>query len=689
MRILVSVLVFLQFFSISLFAQKQNHLANETSPYLLQHVNNPVDWYPWNDSALTKAKTENKLLVISIGYAACHWCHVMEEESYEDETVAKLMNENFVSIKVDREERPDIDQIYMNACFLLTGNGGWPLNIIALPNGKPIYAGTYYPKNQWLQVLQYFVDMKKSAPEKLNAQAEQITQNIAELEIVTSMSKVELFTNSMIEEAFDKHLINLDYKNGGSKSVPKFPMPANFMALLKYHQLSGNKKALKNTLLLLEKIHQGGIYDHIGGGFARYSTDEKWFVPHFEKMLYDNAQLVSLYSKAFKITKNEDYKTVIEETIQFLETEMMDENGGFYSSIDADSEGEEGKFYTWNYYEFREVCGEDADLFSDYYNIIPKGNWENSRNICFTSSSLSGFSKFHKISDPTFKEKLKTAKKALYLHRKKRKAPAKDKKIITAWNSLIISAYCDAYRAFGEEKFLGQAKKTASFMEKNLMKEDYSLFRTYNKNTAKINAFSDDYALFIKALLDLYQVSFDKKYLDLAKNLTQYTLKHFYDKKSGMFFYTSDLDSVILHRKMQLGDNVIPASNSVLAQDFFVLGSILDKIEYKSIAIQMLSNMKENIQNYSSFYLNWANLAMFLVKKPYELAIVGENSDEIRKQMQKNYLPFAIFVGGKTENNLALLQNRLIKNQTTIYVCQENICKEPTTNYKTALNLMQ
>jgi len=662
-----------------------NQLIKESSPYLLQHAHNPVNWYPWGKEALEKAKNENKLIIISIGYAACHWCHVMEHESFEDEEVAKFMNENFVAIKIDREERPDIDQVYMNAVQLITGSGGWPLNCIALPDGRPIYGGTYFPKAQWLDMLNQVLIFAKQNPEKTEQQAQSLTQGVQSSELVNMNTEESIFSVSDLNTIFENWKRNIDYKNGGSKGAPKFPLPIGYQFLLQYNYLSNNDDAIKAVTTTLDKMADGGIYDQIGGGFARYSVDELWKVPHFEKMLYDNAQLVSLYSSAYQKTKNPKYKVIVQETLGFVERELLSKEGGFYSSLDADSEGEEGKFYVWTKNEIIEALGSKSDLIIDYYNIADEGNWEHGKNILLRISNEKIILDKYQITESELSKQVFEAKKMLLEERSKRIRPGLDDKILTSWNALMLKAYVDAYRVFDDEKYLEVALKNADFIKSKIKTKDNRLSRNYKNGKASINAFLDDYAFTISAFISLYQATFDEKWLIEARNLLNYTLEHFYNKTTGMFYYTSDIDPALIARKMELMDNVIPASNSEMAKNLFVLGKYFYNDEYILNAEKMINNVKQSALKSGAYFANWDILMAWFVNDPYEIAILGKDYEEKRKELDLHYLPNVFLSGGKNEGTLSLLKNKNIKGQTTIYVCQNKTCKLPVTEVNEAL----
>jgi uncharacterized protein YyaL (SSP411 family) len=662
-----------------------NALIHESSPYLLQHAHNPVNWYPWGEEALTKAKEENKPLIISIGYSACHWCHVMEHESFEDSTVAAYMNEHFVNIKVDREERPDIDQVYMNAVQLLTGSGGWPLNCITLPDGRPIYGGTYFPKERWLGMLDQVLDFIKNKPEEAEEQAVQLTQGIKASDFQYINSDPSEFGSNDLDIIFAPWESNIDYVHGGHNRAPKFPLPAGYQFLLHYNYNTGNQHALKAVTKTLDKMGEGGIYDQIGGGFARYSTDAHWKVPHFEKMLYDNGQLVSLYSSAYQLTKDPAYKVIVEETLEFIERELMSDEYGFYSALDADSEGEEGKFYVWKKSDLDNVLGKDADLINHYYNVTEHGNWEHGNNILLKKDIDEKVAKKFDISIEELERKVRAVKKKLLDERAKRIRPGLDDKILTSWNGLMLKGYVDAYRVFGKKEYLDMALKNGDFIRTKMMTSEKRLYRNYKEGNASINAFLDDYAFTISAFIALYQATFDEQWLEEASNLTAYTITHFYDEKSGLFYYTSDEDPALITRKIEVTDNVIPAANSEMAKNLYTLGHYFYKDDYVLKARHMLSQVRKNALQGGAYFANWDILLAWFLKGTNEVAIVGEDFKNIRAELDKNYLPNVILMGGKKGGSLSLLENKHVDGQTTIYVCQNKACKMPTTDVSQAL----
>ena len=669
-----------------------NHLIHENSPYLLQHAHNPVEWYPWGQEALEKAKKEEKMLLISIGYAACHWCHVMEHESFEDSTVAEIMNEHFVCIKIDREERPDIDDVYMTACQLASGRScGWPLNAFALPDGRPVWAGTYFPREQWLKILNQFAGMWSDEKDKLNEYADQLTQGIRSQDQIVRGEPQML----KLEDAHDmaKGLIKrVDMRRGGREGAPKFPMPANYRYLLHYHLMTGDKEAMEAVEVTLKNMAEGGIYDQIGGGFARYSVDALWVLPHFEKMLYDNAQLLSLYSQAYQVTGKPLYHKIITETVSWLQREMTDVSGGFFSSLDADSEGEEGKYYVWTSQEIDQLLApEEVDIYKDYFTIKDQGNWEEGKNILYRELDEQEIIKKYNLTKEALSAVIKSGNQKLFQAREKRIRPGLDDKILTSWNALMLTGLIDAYKATNEQKFADMAMKNAAFLKKFMMQDDYRLQRNYKDGQVKINGFLDDYAFTIEAFLALYQITFDEQWLYDAKKMADYTLQHFFDKEANLFNYTSDLDPPLVARKKEIGDNVIPGSNSSMGRNLNFLSHYFYEENYLAISDQLLFSMIKPIleSGQTSFYSNWALLYLEKLHPTFEVAIVGEDYQQILREMQSRCLPNAIFLGGMNEGSLPLLKDKAIDNTTMVYVCQNRVCQLPVSEATMALEQIQ
>ncbi|WP_035667429.1 thioredoxin domain-containing protein [Flavobacterium sp. KJJ] len=689
MRILYLLLIVSCFFigcnkkqNIEEYHKYTNDLINETSPYLLQHAHNPVDWKAWNQETLGKAKAENKLIIISVGYSACHWCHVMEEESFENEAVAKLMNDNFISIKVDREERPDIDQIYMNAVQLMTGKGGWPLNCIALPDGRPIFGGTYFTKEEWTKALTELSDLYKKNPEKASEYADKLVAGIQKSQLITANNSQPDFKNSELSEAVQLWQKELDYKEGGLVSDTKFPMPGSLSFLLRY-SIQNNDKATQayvNTTLV--KMANGGIYDPIGGGFCRYSVDSKWHIPHFEKMLYDNAQLVSLYADAYLITKDDLYKKTVIETLNFIEKELMASNGAFYSSLDADSKNksnklEEGAYYVWKKEELQALLKSDFLLFQEYFNINEKGLWENGNYVLFRTQSDKDFAIKNKMKVTEMDSKVKNWKQILLTARNKRAKPHLDDKTLTSWNALMIKAYVNAYCAFKNPHYKEVALKNANFILNNQLQKDGSLYHSYKEGKSSIAGFSEDYATVIDAFIEVYQITLDEKWLNKAKQLMDYTITHFLDKKSSLFYFTSNASADLITRKMEIPDNVISGSNSILANNLFLLGHYYSNDTYSKTAKQMLNNIKADALQAPTEYYNWLNLMLNYTNNYFEVAISGKDALIKTSQLQSYYLPNILIAGATKESQLAILENRFVENQTYIYVCVNKACKMP------------
>ena len=668
-----------------------NNLITETSPYLLQHAYNPVNWFSWNPETLAKAKKENKLLLISIGYSSCHWCHVMEKESFENEDVAEIMNHHYVNVKVDREERPDIDQIYMNAVQLMTGAGGWPLNCIALPDGRPVWGGTYFKKEEWSSTLHQIGDLYRTKPEKVIEYAEKLTEGIQQSGLININKEKVVFTKEYLDETVKKWSIYFDEDLGGFNKAPKFPMPNNYHFLLRHAVQNDDESLFKYVNTTLTKIALGGIFDQIGGGFTRYAVDTKWHIPHFEKMLYDNGQLISLYSDAFLITKNELYKETVFETLKFIEREMLDVSGGFYTAIDADSLNdknvlEEGAYYVWTKKELETILKNDFELFSDYYNVNAYGFWEHNNYHLIKNSSDKDFCAKNNLSFSEFKNKVIEWKSTLLKERSKRKYPRLDDKILTSWNGIMLKGYVDAYRVFEKEHFLNIALKNAQFLEVNMLKEDGTLFRNYKNGQTSINAYLEDYASVIDAFIALYEVTLDEKWLTLSKNLTDTCFDYFFDNTTSMFYFTSNKDEALIARKIETEDNVMPSSNSMMAKNLFKLSRYFDNNYYSKISKQMLSNMTETMKNFGSAYSNWLELYSNFSGSFFEIAISGKNAIEKLKEINKEYIPNKLICGSTTKSELPLLKNRNVNDKTFIYVCVDKTCNLPVENSDEAIN---
>ncbi|MCO4821162.1 MAG: thioredoxin domain-containing protein [Flavobacteriaceae bacterium] len=673
--------------------QYTNALINETSPYLLQHAHNPVDWNPWNENVLAKAKEENKLLLISVGYAACHWCHVMERESFEDSIVASIMNANFINIKVDREERPDVDQVYMNAVQLMTGSGGWPLNVIALPDGRPVWGGTYFKKEQWVNALEQVSELYNRTPEKLHDYAAKLEEGIKALDVVNLNTSEINFTLDDVQSAVDTWSSNFDNTLGGLNRAPKFMMPNNLHFLLRQAYQNKDLELQDYVNLTLTKIAYGGVYDHIGGGFSRYSVDAKWHVPHFEKMLYDNGQLVSLYSDAYLITKNPLYKDVVYETLKFVERELTHTDGYFYSSLDADSttpegELEEGAYYVWTKNELQTLLGNDYAMFSDYYNINNYGLWEDAHYVLIRKDDDATIIAKYDISLNLLDEKKTQWRTLLYSKREERDRPRLDDKTLTSWNALMIKGYVDAYRVFNDDSFLQTALSNAAFIINQQLRSDGGLNHSFKDGKSTINGYLEDYATTTEAFLELYENTLDEKWLSTAKELTNYAFDHFFDDQSKMFYFTSDEDSSLVSRTIEYRDNVIAASNSIMAKNLFHLSHYYDNEAYSNTASTMLNNIKPELLEFPSGFSNWLDLMLNYSNKYYEVAIVGAQAKEKIKTLNQTYIPNKLIIGSESDNDLPLLKNRYVEGETYIYVCVNKACKLPVTEVDQAIKIL-
>ena len=659
--------------------KKANRLINESSPYLLQHAYNPVDWYPWGEEALARAKQEDKPILVSIGYAACHWCHVMEHQSFESEKIADVMNQHFVCIKVDREERPDVDAVYIDAVQAMGLQGGWPLNVFLNPDAKPFYGGTYFPPQQWLNLLRNIATAYAKNRQELDTSAEQFAEHLNRSELdVYGLKQSELqVQEEELKQMYYTFSSRFDKKHGGLSPAPKFPMPSSYLWLLRYIHHSQNEQALKHLHLTLQQMAYGGIYDQVGGGFARYSVDEEWLVPHFEKMLYDNGQLISLYAEAYQATRETLYHDVVYETIAFVERELMSPEGGFYSSLDADSEGEEGKFYTFTKDELHQLFGSEEPLFSKYYHATAAGNFEHGRNILHRRISDEAFAEENELELEVLQDMVQNWKERIMEIRATRVRPALDDKILCSWNALMLKGLADAYYTFGNKHFLKLAINNAEFILKNLCKEG-RLYHSYKDGKASIDAFMEDYALLISAFIRLYEVTFDEKWLQKAKELTTYTLSNFFDKTEGLFYFTDASSQKLIARKKEIIDNVIPSSNSVMAINLHLLGQYFDEQQYEELSGSMLAKVKELILKEPSHLSNWAILYYYKLAHPTEIAIVGPEAPEMRAEISSFYLPTVILAGTQDKSNLPLLAHRVvIQGKTTVYVCQDKTCKFP------------
>lgn len=650
-----------------------NRLIHSTSPYLLQHAHNPVDWYEWGNEALSKAASENKPILVSIGYSACHWCHVMERESFEKEDTAAIMNAGFVCIKVDREERPDVDQVYMEAVQAMGVNGGWPLNVFLTPDQKPFYGGTYFPPPNWKSVLTQIASAFKQRREEINRSAEEIAIHLNRSDLQRFASGTEnKFDRAVLDNMFKTLNSRFDNEYGGMDRAPKFVMPTIWMFLLRYYKISGNQGALDMVTITLREMTRAGLYDIAGGGFARYSVDAEWFAPHFEKMLYDNAQLLGLYSEMYRVSRDDFYKDIVYETFEWLEREMTHPDGGLYSALDADSEGVEGKFYAWTEDEAKEALGEDFEEAAKYFNITPEGNWEHGRNILMrdvgaedTRRSEKGYAEVGK-----WKGKLMGA-------RGKRVRPGLDDKILAGWNAMAVKGLTEAYGAFGDKRFLAAAIRCAEFIGRNMMK-DGRVYRSYKGKASATEGFLEDYAFMIQAYIALYQSTTDESWIVKAKSMCEYVVEAFYDESDGFFFYASSNAEKLIARKKEVFDNVIPASNSVMAMNLLVLGTIFDVDTWKAMAGRMTGSLVKTIEAEPAYLSNWGICVAAMTSGLAEVAIVGPKAEDFLQKFSLQFLPFAIVQSTKGSSDLPLLNDKKSQdNATTVYVCYNRTCKLP------------
>ena len=674
--------------------QYTNSLINETSPYLLQHAHNPVNWKAWNTETLQEAKDEKKLMIISVGYSACHWCHVMEKESFEDSTVAAVMNKNFISVKVDREERPDVDQIYINAVQLMTGSAGWPLNVITLPDGRPVWGGTYFTKKAWLNSLEKMQKLYDKNPQNLIDYADKLEEGIKSMDLIEVNTNELNFIDFPIENTIKNWSTTFDNKYGGPNRAPKFMMPNNLNYLLRYGIKNKDKQILDYVYLTLDNIAYGGVYDHIGGGFSRYSTDIKWHVPHFEKMLYDNAQLVSLYSQAYKATKKPLYEEVVKETLEYINKEMTHQEGAFYSSLDADSvseenELEEGAYYVFNKEELKLQLKEDFNLFSEYYNVTNYGKWEKENYVLIRKKSDQEIIAEFSISQKELNQKKKNWKQLLLAYRNNRAKPRLDDKSLTSWNALMIKGYVDAYKAFQVPEYLNAAQTNAQFLIDHQLQKNGALNHSYKDGKSTINGYLEDYAAVIDAFIALYEVTLNELWINKANELAAYTFENFFDAEKNMFYFTSKEDEKLVARNFEYRDNVIPASNSMMAKNLLILSHHFDNKKYLTTASKMLHNVQPEIESYPSGFSNWLDLMANFQDNFYEVVVVGKDASKKIAELNARYLPNILIAGSTSKSKKPLLKYRYIDGETLIYVCVNNSCKLPVSDISEALNFIK
>ena len=675
-----------------------NKLIHETSPYLLQHAHNPVDWYPWGEEALGRAKAENKPILVSIGYSACHWCHVMEKESFENEETAAMMNEHFINIKIDREERPDLDQVYMDAVQAMSGSGGWPLNVFLTPDTKPFFGGTYFPpvkaynRASWKDVLLGVNNAFLEKRDEIENQAENLINHLVQANSfgLTYVEGEVIFKKEKLKEAFQNIMKSADKEWGGFGKAPKFPQTQVIKFLLRYHYLFEDKEAKDQATLSLDKMIDGGIYDQLGGGFARYSTDAEWLAPHFEKMLYDNALLIAVLSEAYQLTKNKKYSDVIEEIISFIQREMMHPDGGFYAAIDADSEGEEGRFYVWSFEEVSEILKEDAGIFCDFFDVTPGGNWEG-KNILWKKNTEANYCRENSITIEKLGEVVSKGKEKLLAARSKRIRPQLDDKILLSWNCLMNSALSQAYAATGNSTYRDIATKNMQFVLKSFSTgKENTFFHTWKNEEAKHPAFLDDYAYLVQALIALQEINGDKNYLVLAKELSEYVIKNFIEEKTGFFFYTSLVQKDILLRKKEVYDGAQPSGNAVMADNLYRLSLYFDLPKWNKISKTVVSSLGNAIVKYPTSFGAWSCLLQEMVGGTSEIAIVKSNSEELHVNVLNQYIPHKILmVTAIPDDDFPLLSGKKTGEEESIYLCSNYACHKPVSTVKELMVLLR
>ncbi|MGO4289373.1 thioredoxin domain-containing protein [Chitinophaga sp. RAB17] len=680
-----------------------NKLISETSPYLLQHAHNPVHWYPWGEEALQRALQEDKPILVSIGYAACHWCHVMERESFENEATAAIMNEHFINIKIDREERPDLDHIYMDAVQAMTGAGGWPLNVFLTPDKKPFYGGTYFPPVQaysrpsWTDVLLSLSDAFHKKREEIETQADNLVQHISQsaqigqqLGLELNIPREELFTKAQCDTICENILKQADTTWGGFGRAPKFPQTFTIAYLLRHHHAWHHPEALQQALLSLDKMLQGGLYDQLGGGFARYSTDEKWLAPHFEKMLYDNALLIDVLCDAYQLTRNDVYAQTIKDTLTYITREMTSPEGGFYAALDADSEGVEGKFYTWSKAEIHHILGEQAIPFCEYYDVSEHGNWEE-QNILWVQEPLLQFAAEKGYDAAILGAMLKGCREKLLAVRANRIRPGLDDKILLGWNAMMVHACCKAYGALGIEEYRQMAIRNMDFCLANFRQTEggQAFYHTWKNNQAKYPAFLDDYACLVSALIALQEITGNIVYLYQARDIATFVTTHFSDENQLFFYYTIEGQDDVIVRKKEIYDGAVPSGNAVMIQNLWYLSVVFDHKQWADRCIAAVSSLSQTVVRYPTSFGVWASQLLQFVKGTPELAVVGKDFMERMQETQKWFIPYRILVGAeKNISDIPLLTDREKENETLVYLCKDYHCIKPVYYIEEIINLI-
>ena len=662
---------------------EENNLNQETSAYLLQHAKNPINWQRWDEMLYTKQNPNEKLLVVSIGYSSCHWCHVMEKETFEDEEVATYMNKNFISIKVDREENPEIDNIYMTATQMMTGSGGWPLNVVCLPDGRPVYGGTYHTKEQWLEVMEKIQKLYDNDKKQLYAFAEKVEKGIQEVNRFEYSEEEADFVPELLQNEMMIWSSRWDTIHGGESQNQKFITPVKFNYIQQYQYLNKDQKIKSYFENTLTNIANSGIVDHLEGGFYRYTVDPEWKIPHFEKMFYDNAQLLTLYANGYKEFKNPLFKSTVFQTFDFLQKRMANSRGGYYSAIDADNDLGEGRYYVFNAEEIKNVAGQDLSLLQDYYQIDLDKPFEESFYHLRKIDTIDALLNQYKLTSNQLTEKQQNWETQFEILKQEREFPLIDKKIITSWNAQMVTGLLNAYEAFGDDQFLNQAKKTFSFIKENLILKG-ELMHTYQADEAKMEANLEDYAFTIKAALNLYQNTGIRSYLNQANELTQQVINIFETDENPFFTFTEN--PVLFSEIISVDDNVIPSANAIMAENLWALGQLIENEEYSIKAKNMLGAMASYFsEGRSSDYSQWAQL---IAKKAYsykEVVVVGFEAQKFNKELQQYYLPNVLFQISEKASELPLLKDRFFEGETLIYVCENKVCLRPTRTIEEAL----
>jgi len=656
-----------------------NRLINESSPYLLQHANNPVDWFPYGEEAFAEARNSNRPVLISIGYSACHWCHVMEHESFSKPEIADVMNRLFVCIKVDREERPDVDQVYMNAVQLLHNSGGWPLNCFALPDGRPFWGGTYFRPSQWTDLLEQISDLYHKNRNEIEQQAKRLREGIEGLSLIERIGDEDADRHQLAKDAYEQLAHRFDENRGGLIGAPKFPMPVVWEFVLRSHMLMKQPGALDHLKLTIDHMSRGGIFDQAGGGFCRYSTDAGWKVPHFEKMLYDNAQMVSLISGLYRATGDENLSVLMHRTLAFVERELTSPEGAFYAALDADSEGEEGKFYVWTKDEIIQLLPEYGELLCEYWGIGGEGVWEKGKNILIRPLTDEVFASRQHLSAEELKQLVRMAAGVLLSHRNQRVRPGLDDKVLASWNGLMIKAYAAAYRATGQHSYMNAALKAARFIKTAMIQPGGSILRSWKNGTARINGVLPDYAFLADAFTELYQICFDEQWLFDARELTDYAIDHFSDPETGLFWYTSvsNGNDPGLIPVLDTSDGVEPSGNAVMAGTLLYLGHFFSDGTYIGRAGKMANLLSYRMASYPSAYARWASVTAEIAHEITTLIITGPDALNQAREFMKKTAPGTLLAASTGESRLPVFSSRFRDGETLFYQCRGNVCLEP------------